>query len=89
MQIIIQDQGDRCAVLATSVSSNTLFPLFPLTITAAALRDGLRAILASPATKELAVGPASLVRTAEGIDVTSSAGRFAIPYQHAFPLVLA
>lgn len=86
MQIIIQDQGDRCAIVATSVSSNTLFPL---TITATALRDGLRAILASPATKELAVGPTSLVRTAEGIDVTSSAGRFAIPYQHAFPLVLA
>lgn len=85
MQIIIQDQGDRCAIVATSISSNTLFPL---TITATALRDGLRAILASAATKELAVGPASLVRTAEGIDVTSSAGRFAIPYAHAFPLVL-
>ncbi|OJY27944.1 MAG: hypothetical protein BGP11_11010 [Rhodobacterales bacterium 65-51] len=45
MQIIIQDQGDRCVIVATSVSSNTLFPL---TITAAALRDGLRAILAPP-----------------------------------------
>jgi hypothetical protein len=86
MQIIIQDQGDRCAIVATSIASNTLFPL---TITAAALRDGLRAILASAATKELAVGPASLVRTADGIDVTTSAGRFAIPYPHAFPLVLA
>lgn len=86
MQIIIQDQGDRCAILATSVSSNTLFPL---KITAAALRDGLRAILASPATKELAVGPAALVRTPDGIDVTTNAGRFAIPYQHALPMVLA
>ena len=86
MQVIIQDQGDRCAIVATSISSNTVFPL---TITAAALRDGLRAILASPATKELAVGPTALVRTEDGIDVTTSAGRFAIPYQHAFPLVLA
>ena len=86
MHIIIQDQGDRCAIVATSVSSNTLFPL---TITAAALRDGLRAILASPATKELAVGPAALVRTEDGIDVTTNAERFAIPYQHALPMVLA
>lgn len=86
MHIIIQDQGNRCAIVATSVSSNTLFPL---TITAAALRDGLRAILASLATKELAVGPAALVRTEDGIDVTTSAGRFAIPYQHALPMVLA
>ena len=86
MHIIIQDQGDRCAIVATSVSSNILFFL---TITAAALRDGLRAILASPATKELAVGPAALVRTADGIDVTTNAGRFAIPYQHALPMVLA
>lgn len=86
MQIIIQDQGDRCAIVATSVSSNTVFPL---TITAAALRDGLRAVLASPATKELAVGPAALVRTEDGIDVTTNAGRFAIPYQHALPMVLA
>jgi hypothetical protein len=54
MQIIIQDQGDRCAVLATSVSSNTLFPL---TITAAALRDGLRTILASPGTKDWQSAP--------------------------------
>jgi hypothetical protein len=86
MQIIIQDQGDRCAIVATSVSSNTLFPL---TITVAALRDGLRAILASAATKELAVGPASLVRTPDGIDLRTSTGRFAIPYQLALPLVLA
>ena len=86
MQIILEDQGDRCAIIAASMSSNTVFPL---TITAAALRDGLRAILASPATKELAVGPTTLVRTEDGIAVVTVAGRFAIPYTHAFPLVLA
>lgn len=87
MQITIEDQGDRCAIIAASMSSNTLFPL---SITSAALRDALRTILAAPLTNEhTIVQGLRLERQPDGINVVNAAGIFAIPYPLVFPLVLA
>jgi len=88
MQVtLIEQEGNRCALLATGVSSNTLFPL---TIPSFAFIDGLRALLSSPETKELNFPDClNLVRTSESIDVVTSAGKFVIPYAYVFPMVSA
>lgn len=87
MQITIEEQGERCAIIAASIASNTLFPL---SISADTLRDGLRTILAAPLTNEhTIVQGLRLVRQPEGINIVNTAGIFAIPYPLAFPLVLA
>ncbi len=86
MQIIIEEQGNCCAIIAADLATTTTFPL---NITGDALRQGLRTILAAPEAKDYTIpdGP-SFVRQPDGITVVTVAGRFAIPYPHAFPLVL-
>lgn len=87
MQITIEEHGEHCAIIAANNATTTTFPL---SITGDALRHGLRTILAAPEAKDYTIpdGP-SLVRQPDGITVVTVAGRFAIPYTHALPLVLA
>lgn len=87
MQITIEEHGEHCAIIAATIATTTTFPL---SITGDALRRGLRTILAAPEAKDYTIldGP-SLVRQPDGITVVTVAGRFAIPYTHALPMVLA